>query len=140
MTNFPILFGSEKNENFARHPHFDLVGFDTRKLSATARQRLENRRDTFIISAASLWEMQIKLAIGKLNLRLPLAELVAEQQRNNGFEILPITLPHVLALENLPFHHKDPFDRLLIAQAQYQNLPILSADAAFEQYPIQRLS
>ncbi len=110
------------------------------KLSATARQRLENRKDTFILSAASLWEMQIKIAIGKLTLRLPLADLVREQCDKNGFEILPITLNHVLALENLPFRHKDPFDRLLIAQAQAENLPLLSADSVFDLYSIQRLN
>lgn len=110
------------------------------KLSATARRRLEERQDTFVLSTASLWEMQIKLAIGKMELRLPLAEMVREQVEQNGFEILPITLNHVLALETLPFHHKDPFDRLLIAQAQSENLPLLSADAVFDLYPIQRLN
>lgn len=110
------------------------------RLSSTARRRLEEAQDTFIISVASLWEMQIKLAIGKLTLRLPLAEVVREQQKQNGFEILPITLQHVLALETLPMHHKDPFDRLLIAQAQAEGLPLLSADAVFDQYPIRRLN
>lgn len=93
-----------------------------------------------ILSVASLWEMQIKIAIGKLPLRLPLADLVREQQERNGFEILIITLDHVLALENLPMHHEDPFDRLLIAQAQAENLPLLSADSVFDLYPIRRLS
>lgn len=109
-------------------------------LSASAKNYLADPNNTKIISVASLWEMQIKLAIGKLPLRLPLPELVREQQEQNGFEILPITLNHVLELENLPMHHKDPFDRLLIAQAQTENLPLLSADAVFEQYPIRRLN
>ena len=101
---------------------------------------LEERQDTFVLSTASLWEMQIKLAIGKLELRLPLADLVREQRERNGFEILPITLPHILELETLPMHHKDPFDRLLIAQAKSENLPILSADAISDSYPIRGLS
>ena len=109
-------------------------------LSNSARVFLADTQNTKVLSVTSLWEMQIKLAIGKLPLRLPLAEMVREQCEQNGFQILPITLNHVLALENLPLHHKDPFDRLLIAQAQAENLPILSADAVFEQYPIQRLS
>jgi len=75
-----------------------------------------------------------------LTLRLPLADLVREQQEKNGIEILPVTLNHVLALENLPQYHKDPFDRLLIAQAQTENLPLLSADAIFERYAINRLN
>lgn len=109
-------------------------------LSNSAREILADPDTIRIISTASLWEMQIKLAIGKLPLRLPLVEMVREQQEQNGFEILPITLNHVLALENLPMHHKDPFDRLLIAQAQSENLPLLSADAVFDLYPIQRLN
>ncbi|HEX9997707.1 MAG TPA: type II toxin-antitoxin system VapC family toxin [Abditibacterium sp.] len=108
-------------------------------LSKSARNLLEDSNNQLVISAATLWEMQIKLAIGKLPLRLPLAEMVREQQEQNGFQILPITLPHVLALENLPFHHKDPFDRLLIAQAQAENLPILSADPVFGRYNINHL-
>ncbi len=78
-------------------------------------------------------------AIGKLPLRLPLAEMVRQQREQNGFEILTITLDHVMALKNLPMHHKDPFDRLLIEQAQAENLPLLSADAVFTQYPIRHL-
>ncbi len=109
------------------------------KISASARRHLSDPQNTLTLSTASLWEMQIKLAIGKLTLRLPLADLVREQQQNNGFEILPITLEHVVSLENLPFHHKDPFDRLLIAQAQSENLPILTADSVFDLYPIRRL-
>lgn len=109
-------------------------------LSNSAKELLSDPNNSQVLSVASLWEMQIKLAIGKLPLRLPLADLVREQQEKNGFEILPITLNHVLALETLPMHHKDPFDRLLIAQAQAENLPLLSADAVFEQYPIHRLA
>lgn len=111
-----------------------------RLLSAPALAYLNDSNNQLIISTGSLWEIQIKLSIGKLPLRLPLAEMVREQQQVNGFQILPITLDHVLALETLPMHHKDPFDRLLIAQAQSENLPLLSADAVFNQYPIRRLN
>jgi len=83
--------------------------------------------------------MQIKQHLGKLNLRLPLAELIADQQNENGIEILPVGLSHVLALEKLPMHHKDPFDRLLIAQANAENVGILSADAIFKQYEVNLL-
>ncbi len=88
------------------------------------------------MSVASVWEMQIKQQLGKLKLRLPLAELIADQQKDNGIEILPVGLAHVLALENLPLHHKDPFDRLLIAQARTENIGILSVDATFKQYEV----
>jgi PIN domain nuclease of toxin-antitoxin system len=108
MTSFLTLSGWAKNE-ILLDTHI-LIWWDLtpEKLSATARQRLEDRQDTFVISAASLWEMQIKLAIGKLTLRLPLADLVREQQQNNGFEILPVTLEHVLALKNLAISPQRP--------------------------------
>lgn len=75
----------------------------------------QDRQNTLFLSAASVWEMQIKLQMGKLKLTLPLAELIESQQQTNNLQILPVLLTHVLALEHLPAHHKDPFDRLLIA-------------------------
>lgn len=77
---------------------------------------------------------------GKLTLRAPLAELVFNQQRENGIEIFPVTLAHVFALDNLPPIHKDPFDRLLIAQSLAENIALLSVDAVFKDYPITLLS
>lgn len=109
-------------------------------LSASAKSQLNDPRNTLVLSVASVWEMQIKLAVGKLELRLPLDELVRQQQENIGLEILDVTLPHVFALENLPFHHKDPFDRLLIAQAKAENLPVLTADAIFFAYDVNVLA
>lgn len=109
-------------------------------LSSSAKEILSDPNNSRVLSVVSVWEMQIKVAIGKLPLRLPLADLVREQRQKNGFEILPVTLEHVLALETLPTHHKDPFDRLLIAQSQSENLPLLSADAVFERYAINRLN
>ncbi len=67
---------------------------------------------------------------------MPLAEIIERQQHTNQIEILPVNLPHVLALDSLPPHHKDPFDRLLIAQAQVENVALLSGDAIMAQYPI----
>lgn len=86
------------------------------------------------VSLASLWEIQIKTQIGKLALQTPLAEMIAQQQTENGVVLLPITLPHVLELDNLPPHHKDPFDRLLIAQCRYEGATLISRDSVFEQY------
>jgi len=108
-------------------------------LSSSATTMLNDKSNTLFLSVASLWEMQIKLTIGKLELRLPLDEMLREQQRNLEIQILPVTLPHVLALD-LPFHHKDPFDRLLIAVAKAEGLPILTADAIFSAYDISVLS
>lgn len=92
-----------------------------------------------IVSLASLWEMQIKLQLGKLRLKLPLAELVSSQQQTNGIELLSITLPHILKLEDLPSHHKDPFDRLLVAQAMVEDIMVITADTIFTNYSIKTI-
>ncbi len=105
------------------------------KLSAAAKQACSAANNTLWLSAASAWEMQIKIALGKLRLRRSLAETIASHQAANGLQILPVQLAHALALQNLPLHHKDPFDRLLIAQASHENWEIVSADPEFRAYP-----
>ena len=80
--------------------------------------------------------MQIKQQLGKLKLGLPLWKIVEGQRQTNNVEMLPIVLEHVLELENLPFHHKDPFDRLLIAQAIVEGAVLLSNDPRFEEYAV----
>ena len=92
--------------------------------------------NTLLFSMASVWEMQIKLQMGKLILRLPLVELIQSQQKENFVELLPIELRHVLALADLPAVHKDPFDRLLIAQAVAENAVLVSNDPFIGQYPV----
>lgn len=87
-----------------------------------------------VVSIVSLWEIQIKTQIGKLNLQSPLAEIIAQQQSENGILLLPVTLPHILELDNLPQHHKDPFDRLLIAQCRTETATLVSRDTIFKQY------
>jgi PIN domain nuclease of toxin-antitoxin system len=89
-----------------------------------------------MISVVSAWEMQIKVQLGKLSLTAPLGEIIAGQQKLNQLEVLPINLPHILALDGLPNHHKDPFDRLLIAQARIENAVLISRDTVFGQYPV----
>jgi PIN domain nuclease of toxin-antitoxin system len=81
-----------------------------------------------------MFRFQIKTQIGKLNLQSSLAEIIAQQQSENGILLLPVTLPHVLDLDNLPQHHKDPFDRLLIAQCRTETATLVSRDAIFKQY------
>jgi len=80
--------------------------------------------------------MQIKSQLGKLKLSVPLAEVVETQRQTNNIEVMSITLAHVLALENLPTPHKDPFDRLLIAQANVEGAVLVSDDPIFEEYPV----
>jgi PIN domain nuclease of toxin-antitoxin system len=90
-------------------------------------------------SLVSVWEMQIKMQLGKLQLQDSLPEILMTQQSENGLQMFPISLEHIWALEGLPNHHRDPFDRLLIAQAIAAQLSIVSADSMFDRYPVQRL-
>ena len=112
---------------------------DPDQLSAQAKVLCQDPANTLVLSVVSVWEMQIKQQLGKLTLRLPLSELIEDQQKTNGVEILPISLAHVLALEALPPHHKDPFDRLLIAQANAAGIGLLSVDPVFRQYTVKLL-
>ena len=101
----------------------------------------QDPENVLLLSVASVWEMQIKLQLGKLKLGLSFAcntkpELISSQQRINNFDILTVKLEHVLALDKLLPHHKDPFDRLLIAQADVENAFIVSQDPVFAQYPV----
>lgn len=83
--------------------------------------------------------MAIKISVGKLKLAEPLEQFVPEQLQCNGFHQLPISFRHVAGVASLPFHHRDPFDRLIIAQALAERLPVLTADKTFDAYGIQRL-
>ncbi len=109
------------------------------RLSQRVSSLLADPSNNLILSVASVWEMQIKLQLGKLNLELPLRELIETQQQTNNLQLLPIQVTHVWALENLPIPHKDPFDRILIAQATVEQHPLLSIDAIFDAYPVNRV-
>jgi PIN domain nuclease of toxin-antitoxin system len=111
---------------------------DPARLSDVALAALRDPANTVWLSVVSIWEILIKAQLGKLNVRLPLPDIVAEQQAN-GLRVLPVTLPHSLALEGLPPIHKDPFDRLLIAQAIVEGAELVSADHVFVQYPVRLL-
>ncbi|HEX7771240.1 MAG TPA: type II toxin-antitoxin system VapC family toxin [Pyrinomonadaceae bacterium] len=109
------------------------------KLSPAALSALEDETNELLLSVASVWEMQIKIQLGKLKLSLPLKELVKNQQETNDVTVSPIALAHVLTLESLPFHHKDPFDRLLIAQSISEGLTVVTADSQFSAYSVKLL-
>lgn len=89
-----------------------------------------------LLSMASLWEMAIKASLGKLRLRQSFETLVPEQLQRNGIELLPLEMRHFFPLIHLPFHHRDPFDRLLASQAMSEQISLLSADTAFEDLPL----
>ena len=99
---------------------------------------LESDVDLFL-SIASLWEIAIKVNIGKLTLPKLYANFVSEQIKLNDIEILPISLEHLNVISTLPLYHKDPFDRLIIAQSLVENLTVISKDSAFDAYPITKL-
>jgi PIN domain nuclease of toxin-antitoxin system len=100
----------------------------------------QDQTHTLVLSVASVWEMQIKAQLGKLELTRPLAEIIESQQFTNHVETLPVQVTHVLALQHLPAHHKDPFDRLIMAQAITENMPIVSVDTMFPLYPVTLIS
>ena len=112
---------------------------DLNQLSRSASALLRNPDNEIFLSMASVWEIQIKVDIQKLALPIPLLDLIALQRQTNDLQILPIELRHIYALSALPMHHRDPFDRLLIAQSLAEQMPILSADAVFERYDAQIL-
>jgi PIN domain nuclease of toxin-antitoxin system len=108
-------------------------------LSANARTAVQNPANHKLVSIATCWEMAIKAGLGKLRLTEPVAVLLGRELPANNFDLLDITLVHATAVEMLPRHHKDPFDRLLIAQAQIEGIPIVSVDAAFDPYGVTRI-
>ena len=109
------------------------------KLPPAALSALEDDANELLLSVVSVWEMQIKIQLGKLKLTLPLKELVKKQQETNDLTVSAVALTHVLALDALPFHHKDPFDRLLIAQSIEEGLTIVTADSQFSSYSVKLL-
>ena len=118
---------------------FIWLDLEPTKLSVDCRNLLLDRNNYLLLSLASIWEMQIKYQLGKLKLRLPLPDLIQEQRQVNNIQLLPIELNHIWTLDRLENHHRDPFDRLLIAQAIAEDLPILSDDGLFDLYPVERL-
>ena len=105
------------------------------QLSAPAPQNIENPQHEIFVSAASLWEIAVKLSLEKLRLPRPFGEVFPQQLEVNGFELLPISCAQLNQVVGLPFHHRDPFDRLLIAQAMADDMTIVTRDAEFSKYP-----
>ncbi len=113
--------------------------FGSPKLSAAARALMEDAANEKLFSIASVWETSIKVGIGKLQLTQPVGTFFREQTAHKGITLLPITLDHAAHVSLLPPHHRDPFDRLLVAQSITERIPILSADAALDAYEVVRL-
>jgi PIN domain nuclease of toxin-antitoxin system len=107
------------------------------RLPSSARQVLEGARADVFLSAVSIWEMAIKIGIGKLRLPLPISEYVHTRLEQSRTGILPIDHHHALRVAALPPHHRDPFDRMLVAQAQVERWPIVTVDRQLALYEVE---
>ncbi len=108
------------------------------RLGDEAREVVDRPASQLFLSVASVWEMAIKSSLGKLELPSPLGVFLEEQLQAIRALVLDVRAQHALAVEDLPWHHRDPFDRLLAAQARFEGLKILSRDSAFDAYGVAR--
>lgn len=106
------------------------------RLSSNARNYIADFENDLVISAASLWEIAIKTSLGKLELLSPFDQLIPSQLEKNAIAILSIELTHLTKTIDLEFHHRDPFDRLIIAQGITEKIPIITSDTVFAKYPV----
>jgi PIN domain nuclease of toxin-antitoxin system len=112
---------------------------DSPRLSARAREVIRDSDNELFFSAASGWEIAIKAQLGRLQLPDDLEHFIVDQLSLNTILVLPIQLRHALHVYTLPQHHRDPFDRMLIAQSQVENLPILTTDSQIVQYDVETI-
>lgn len=106
------------------------------RINKAARELLENGREEIYFSAASSWELSIKMRLGKLQLPGPPSQSIPAFMAKQGLRSLPVTHLHAVKVYDLPFHHNDPFDRLLVAQAMVEDMTIITSDRDFEKYPV----
>jgi PIN domain nuclease of toxin-antitoxin system len=112
---------------------------DDTSLSSTAKALIEVPENTIYLSVASIWEMAIKVSLDKLEMPSPFPDFIDEQLDENTIVLLNIRTVHTGIVATLPFHHRDPFDRLIIAQSKVEDIPIIGKDAIFDDYGIKRL-
>ncbi len=112
---------------------------DDPKLSEPAKEIFLDTDNELLLSAVTGFEIAVKYSLGKLHLTEPPKEFIANRMQANALTELPVSMAHALILQNLPLHHKDPFDRLLVAQAMVNKIPLLSADQQLSAYAIERL-
>jgi len=109
------------------------------RLSSRARELIEDQGNPKSVSIASLWEMGIKIRLGRLSFEQPFEDFIPRQMELNGLVLLPLRIVHIAKIVSLPFHHRDPFDRILVAQCMTEELSIVSADPMFDKYATNRL-
>lgn len=110
---------------------------DAPRLTRRARKAIAD--SSCVLSIASCWEMAIKASLGRLEVPQPLDRFIQNQIEINGFHLLPVSLEHVAGVRDLPFHHRDPFDRLIAAQARHEEIAVVTADPVFSRYGIKRI-
>lgn len=108
-------------------------------LSDVARENIEVLENERYVSVASAWEIAIKMSLGKLKASAEFEEIIPTQLDLNAMDLLPISPRHLALVAQLPFHHKDPFDRLILAQSLVEDIPVISVDSSFDSYGIQRI-
>lgn len=113
--------------------------WEPQRIARAPRETIADLTNTVFLSAVTSWEIAIKAAVGKLRLPEPPASYVPRRMADQGLRPLPVSHPHALAVFALPAHHRDPFDRLLVAQAKLEGLILVTADRILEKYPIQIL-
>ena len=113
--------------------------WDDPHLSETAKQAICDPANRKLVSTASCWEIAIKVSLKKLDLGAPYRGFIHQHMVRNNFELLQITDEHLAGLVDLPFHHKDPFDRMLVAQSLYEQIPLVSADPQLDAYGLTRI-
>ena len=106
------------------------------KLDGYSRELIENPDNGRFLSVASIWEITIKSSLGRLEVQMPISALVRDHVWTNAIELLAIAPEHLDVLHGLPYHHKDPFDRIIIAQAVYEEMGLLAKDSAFGDYDV----
>lgn len=111
---------------------------DESMLSSAARSVIAETNAEVYLSAASVWELSIKASLGRLILNSPLVDILRNQEEVNGVLLLPVLPLHALKVQDLESHHRDPFDRMLVAQCIVEDLILVSKDAALDAYPIKR--
>ena len=112
---------------------------DPSKLGPQAVTALQDPANDLLLSAATIWEIAIKVGLKKLSLSMPYKQWVTKAMADLGMTVLPITVEYADVQAGLPNHHRDPFDRMLVAQSQVENIHLVSADPVFDQYGINRL-
>ena len=115
------------------------MGLQPERLGEAARRRIEDVNTRLVLSAASAWEIGVKFKLGKLSLPVEPAEWLGRAVQVASLEELPVTRAHALEAANLPLHHRDPFDRMLIAQARLEQLPLLTSDTRLRAYQVDLL-